>query len=446
MFVSEILDNLLGEEATDLSVWKATRDPGKGKEIALSVAEEYSITELDPVPRKSSTSYRPAFLSDYEGGGVTPYDLEFEFVTRSLNYADQVAVVDEVGEWVATGDYEKAIDQQIGYYNSVDYVIWSLRRIAKYAPLERASLLYYVARENALISDEMSLELARMADVDMRSVVKDKLSATGSEIDSVSELISLQSLSLWFQEFFRSFNEIVNRSEYFDLYLPSFFAGKEVLDWLLDNIPSVEKFNNNQFRTGSEAVSMRNMNGLNAMMDVPALDATSLLHNDARYLLNIREMDHLEEWRIASKSRFQLLSQTGSASERIVIVDDIKRLAQELTRKERKRSDAGTRLTDTLVSGFSVVPVALATGQPATLNSVLAAAPDVGGLLQKFISWMFGNNRTDVDEEVRDRGTEVLAIRRYLSEGGQFNQPRGAPFIFGRRLNGRPIYLDIFDS
>lgn len=113
--------------------------------LALDVLERYRSGYLDPVPAKTPSTFRPAFLLDYYGESDTPYDREFAFVARSLSYADQVAVVDEVARWAAQKDPEEHLNEMyFGGFPECGNLPWALRRIARYAELERAQLLYYV--------------------------------------------------------------------------------------------------------------------------------------------------------------------------------------------------------------------------------------------------------------------------------------------------------------
>lgn len=80
MLLWEILADVLGAEPTDHNIWLATRRGRSGKELALELLERYRPVDPDPLPAKTPTTFRPAFLLDYHGRSETPYDREFTFV------------------------------------------------------------------------------------------------------------------------------------------------------------------------------------------------------------------------------------------------------------------------------------------------------------------------------------------------------------------------------
>jgi hypothetical protein len=439
MFIAELLAEVLGDEPTDRNLWLATRNGRKGRDLALELLARYNGADLEPLPAKTTTTFRPAFLTDYHGRSWTPYDREFAFVARALNYADQVVVVDEVGTWAASPDPEEHLDSvMLGGFLECDNVTWSLRRIARYAALEHQHLLYYVdaPRREADRSDARGA--AELAAAELQPLVEERMGWASSVVGPGNRLgLVADELELWFDQLHTVLAHVERSHQHVDLYLPEWFAGPALLDWTYRAAIPPDWMSSD---------ALKDQRAVSQLLNLPSPTSRLIDRLSSDELLAVREADHMAQWRHSARDGLGRLAQEADLITRVEIYEDLQRHAEQLRRSERQRPTFGEGFTEAIQAGVAVAPIAALAGQNPLVSVLESAAPAVANLARSLVAWMFAADLT-TENEVRDHEAEANSMRIFLSVPTSSGDPNAQrpPTSWMRTLDGRPMAFDLFD-
>lgn len=438
MLVSELLADALGAEPTDRNIWLATRRDRSGMSLALDILERYRSTTLEPVPAKTPSTFRPAFLLDYYGASDTPYDREFAFVARSLSYADQVAVVDEVAGWAAQTDPEAHLaEMYFGGFPECGNLPWALRRIGRYAELERAQLLYYVEPPAFRDEDVLRESLATKAAPDLSSLVAERRGWIPTVADSpLGRGMVVDELAYWFQQLHAVLDHADSYHQSIDLYLPDWFAGPELLEWLYRSASPPEWVT---------PTGLRDQQAVSQLLDLPAPSADIVQRLSVTEILAVRRTDHMSRWRSRFRDEIELLAASTDLATRMEVQASIADHARQLQKTERLSSALTDGLRDSIQAGIAVAPVAAFTHQNVLATALEAASPAVVGVASSMFRWLMGRSPEDGSGDVRDRSTEAFALRTFLNEPlPRTGAGRRAPNSSMRTMDGRAVAFDPF--
>jgi hypothetical protein len=436
----EILAEVLGDEPTDRSVWLATRREKDSRKLCLDVIHKYRSVELEPLPAKSPRTFRPAFMLDFYGQSQTPYDREFNFIARCMSYADQVAVVDEVGTWSAQDDPEAYLDEvMFGGFPECDNQTWALRRIIKYSALERAQLLYYIDAPQRPDEETIRATTATRAFDDLSSLVAERHGYVQSATEkSYGRELIVHDLGLWFQHMQAILDHTEKLHQNIDLYLPEWFAGPELLDWLYQQQLPPEWLDNS---------TLQNQKGIVDLLSLPAPSTELVQRLGANDLIDVRRADHMYEWREAFRSQAAHMTLEADLTTRVDAYRSLQDSAEQLAKAEKRFPALRFGLKGSIQAGLAVLPVAAVThAEPATA-AVEALAPTAANITYSFLRWAGSRRRGDLELDVRSSGDESVAVRAFINEPRPVDGNRGRPpNSMMRTLDGRPIAFDLFDG
>lgn len=439
MLLSELLADVLGDEPTDQNIWLATRRGRSGKELALELLERYRSVELEPLPAKTPTTFRPGFLLDYYGRSETPYDREFTFVGRALSYADQVVVVDELAGWASQPDPEAHLaDFDFGGFPECGNLVWALRRIGKYAALEDAQLLYYIDAPDQPDEEAIRAEIAVPAASELAPLVAERLGWVLGLGDSPFEQHTVAfELGLWFTQLYTIFDHTDRYEQNIDLYLPEWFAGPELLNWLYRHETPPEWMTSG---------TLHNQQAVVQLLDLPAPSADLLQQLSSDQLLAVREADHMSEWRTALRDGLGHLRSEPDLATRLEVHENLQRHADRLRNTARLTPVLREGLSDAVQAGLAVAPVAAVTHQAPLIAAIEATSPISAALIRSFFGWLLGGVPEDGTGDVRDLIAESASLRTFLNEPAtaQLGAPRRPPTSWIRTMDGRPVALDLF--
>ncbi|PRB10858.1 hypothetical protein [Microbacterium sp. MYb62] len=438
MLVSELLADSLGAEPTDRNIWLATRRDRSGMTLALDMIERYRSSDtLEPVPSKTPSTFRPAFLLDYYGESDTPYDREFAFVARSLSYADQVAVVDEIAGWAAQPDPEAYLaEMYFGGFPECGHLPWALRRIGRYAELERAQLLYYV--EPPTFRDENAIRegVATDAAPDLSFLVEERRGWIPTVKDTPrGRGMVVDELAFWFQQLHAVLDHSDHYHQSIDLYLPDWFAGPQLLEWLYRSSTPPEWVT---------AQGLKDQQAVSQLLDLPAPSAEIVQQLSVAEILAVRDADHMSQWRNHFRTEIGHLAASSDLATRMEVQANIADHVQQLQKTERLTSALRGGLRDSIQAGIAVAPVAAFTHQNLLATTLEAASPAVVGVASSMLRWLMGRSPEDGNGEVRNRVAETVALRTYLNEPLPPGGRRRTPNSSMRTMDGRAVAFDPF--
>lgn len=431
--ISDILAEVLGEEPTEIAVWRATKQIGSAERVAKSVVREYLSTDLDPLPAKSKTALRPAFLSDYQGRSDTPYDREFTFVGKSLCYSDEVAVPDEINDLIESNDIERAIAVRALGFPECSDLRWVFRRIARYAELERSGLLHFVPRPPRQDAADIPGNLLDEAVRDLGPMVVERHGWDTSVVDSMGGGVLREELASWLAEFNAIFEYAALHTSLFDIYLPEWFAGPELLNWV--------------FRSGTQTghlsdEALQQQRALTQLVSLPSPSVHSLRRSALQDLPRIRESRQLSSWREQLRDALRDLDADPTLLGTRQFEEHLKSSAASL-KSEVDRSHLSNSLSGTIETGIATAPTAYLFGQ----DVLGAAATAVAPLLMRLVSTWLSGTRTIPEEKVEDSKRSGAAFRAFLSEPWSPSSSNQAPpTTWIRTIDGRPVAFDLFDN
>lgn len=392
------------------------------------------------MPAKTSTTFRPAFLLDYHGDSHTPYDREFTFVGRSLGYADQVAVVDDLARWDKMNDPQKFIDESFwGGFPECNDLLWTIRRIGKYAALEEAQLLYYVQPPERTGNSKFQPQLTEDAVSELTPLVAERLGwVDWIENTPLARSQAAQELDFWFNQLAQvlEYTELFHQN--IDLYLPDWFAGPQLLDWL---------YKNSFPPSWIQAEKLRDQQSVTQLLNLPAPSMNIVNHLSANELLRVREADQMIKWRDVFKESLSQLSRETDLASRLEINNELQVQAKELTEVQRLTSILQEGLSGSVQAGFAVAPTAVVTHKDPLSAAVEASAPLAVSIVSSFIRWLFSEDSKNSNNEVRDKDAEACSLKMFLNEPiASPNKRRVAPTSWMRTLDGKPIAFDPFEG
>ncbi|MBL3752865.1 hypothetical protein [Mycobacteroides abscessus] len=439
--LESLLAGILGDEPTDRNIWLATRRGTDGAQLATELYQAYEgAAVLDPVPAKSPARLRPAFLNDYWGRSDTPYDREFSFVEKSLLYSDEVAVIDELEEWSRAPDPLAHIEglRSVGSVECDD-ATWALRRIARYAYLERAGLLYYISPPQFRSVEDVYNDISQeMVDELSPCVIRRK----GWDPDRAEALHNLgyirQELASWFREFEATLNHVSMLDETIDPYLPQWFGGPELLEWF---------FRHNSAPDWLDKHRLRQQQTVAQLLSLPAPASSALNRIGVDDLLRIREGDQLQAWRSALKHELDTLGAEPGLAATAEFRDNLDALASQHKNSIRSQPRLGKLLTDTIETGIAVAPIAILTHQNPVDTAAVAIAPIVLQLALATAKWLIGHGDDtgpECTDRVIDQPASRDAVRLFLNEPFTQSDSHTPPTAWLRHATtGRPGTLDL---
>src|SRR5664280_396406 len=370
--MSDILATALEVEPTDYNIWRATRHSSDGTELAKRLLEVYLEAELPPVPLKAPHEFRPAFLSDYAGNQETPYDREFVFVNRALCYADSVAIVDELSSWAYR--YERdpepvRVDWVLGFPDCNNGT-WAARRISRYRQLEEDGLIFYVDPPVHRTRNEIAAMLNWELVSPLGKLVARRMGYTPS-VAKDSQVI-LSELVVWFREFFALLEHVGKFRDNLDLYLPSWFAGPELLDWW--------------YKTGNailpdQVEALTRHKYLTQLLMLPAFTADACLDLTHSELVAIRDDAAFGLWRSDLEDALRVLTDTSDVFSSAEYKNLLGDRAETLGRRLGSSRTIAPKFGDTLVTGVTTALVAGGLGQDLFPPVALGTAPVAALLL-----------------------------------------------------------------
>lgn len=434
--LASLVREVIGETPTDRTLWRYIKS--RGSNIALAeVLERYLDAELEPLPGKSGTALRPAYISDYVGEQTTPYDREFNFVAQALCYSEGVAVVDEL-EAYPDPDRVRAgnTDLSLGF-RDCDNASWILRRIVRYAQLEEASVLYYAptpqVRNREAANDFLTDEACRTLAPQVASRLGWKqLPALGDETYSLS-LVRHQ-LTMCFTELFRCLDYASALDGAVDLYLSDWFAGPELLGWLEGQRGDITSYSADQRLQTST---------LNRLTSLPAPASDTLINAGAKELLALRASDQMESWRHDLDVLLRDFTKLNHTDE------DVRLLDRELHSRLEKHQQAvtgSTSLRGSMIQavnlGIATASMALLMGQPPASTALLAAGSGaIASLLDYTKDWMTGSAPDALEANHKARNS---AVRLFLSDPKPATAADPLPRDWLVDAEGRPVSFGNF--
>lgn len=430
-FLADLLANTLGAEPTDRNLWLATQEKNSAIRIAGDLLAQYQQSDAIFTPAKQMGEFRPAFLTDYHGRSVTPYDREFSFVARALCYADSVAVIDPIHAWDLAEDPEEIfLNLQLEGYPHCNDLLWTFRRLGRYAQLERAGLLHYVhppARPvgNLEIDDHTASSLADV-------VAKHQGWATASKTAMLPRI--KQELSLWMTEFQVIMDYVSENSDVVDPYLPQWFAGPDLLEWTFTQAPRPEWLQHPQ---------ARDHGSLTRLFSLPAPAGSVAEALSAGEILDIRRADLLEKWRETFSQELRVLHQEPSLEQVDRFTAATQSSANRLCRSIDHTPKLSAALKDVAHTGMTVTPAAMLTGQgplSATATALAPLLPPLAGATWRWLRGPSGSSTHDAFEPAdKDQALKLFMSTPHDAAGGNNQQP---PTSWMRTLDGRPIAFD----
>lgn len=440
--LKDLLAEALGDEPTDRNLWKATKNSASSTDLALNFIERYREVEPDliPIPIKGPDTLRPAFLVDYSGREVTPYDREFAFIAKSLSYSDQVAVVDEIGSWARADDPGKVLHEKaLGGFPDCTNIMWALRRIALYGPLEEAGLLFYVDKPDRASQEDVQSLLNEDSTDELFSLVADRMGYEKRRLNSFhSRGVIASDLAMWLTQFLTVMSHVDKLNHHVDLYLPEWFAGPQLLDWTYRNTMPPGWLSSETLRTTQV---------VNQLITLPAPSAEALQSLSVKELLDIRSSDQLSSWRENFEDELRLLDADPSLLANIEFRESLTERASQLCNK-RSHPNFARVMTEAIQTGLVVAPVAGLVGQDIAGAVAVGTAPILARLGSLFGSWVFGERYGSDGYLVRDRAAETQALRLFLNEpvAGSHPTSQRPPTSFLTTSDGAPLALDIFED
>lgn len=430
--ISDVLAGVLGEDPTETAVWRATRRPDLARRVAETVVAAYLSEDLDPLPAKSNTTLRPAFLSDYHGRQDTPYEREFVFVGKSLCYSDEVAVVDEINDLAESPDLERSIsDKALGFPECSD-LQWILRRIARYAHLERAGLLHFIPRPARQDRSGVPGQLLDAAVRELGPLVAKRHGWDPTLLSNEAGPARAE-LASWLSEFSTVFDYAAAHSSLFDIYLPAWFAGPELLEWT--------------YKKGLRAEHLpgdvlRQQTALTHLVSLPSPSGHALRMSALTEIPRLREAQQLVGWREQLHHALQGLDNDPSLLGTREFEEHLTRAGDSLN-FQVQRSTLRDSLTSTIETGIATAPVAYLFSQDVIGTTAIAAAPAV----LKFVNTWLRGGRPPQEEKVGNPKQSATAFRSFLSEPwSPRSRNQAPPTSWMRTPDGQPIAFDLFDS
>ena len=393
MFFVELLENVLEDEATDLSIWKATRGRDASTKLAEDLLAAYAsalaLNQLEPIPEKAPEQFRPAYLSDYQGNATTPYDREFRFVEKALFYADSVAVEDELLVWQQHAENPRSslrVHWQSGS-PECDNATWLARRIARYGELERRGLLYYVDPPTRRSRDEVA------AAIDWRAA-NELIPLVGSRKGYVEPfrsdpMVIRPDLTIWLGELLALLDHTKTFTGYVDLHLPSWCAGPELLDWWWRHETS---------SVSLERDALLQQQSLTRLLSLPALSNSGGRELSVRQQLALREADAFQVWRDDLDAALAMVVDSPSVFDTADFNRRLDDHVQHLSARVRQTKTLRDTFTETLVTGVAAGGAGAALGQPVLATIATAVAPFLVQSVPQLSRWLTAGRQASAME------------------------------------------------
>ncbi len=432
--VSEILAEALEANPTDENIWRATRRGSDSTKLAERLLTLYLEADLDPIPGKAPHHFRPAYLSDFTGNSETPYDREFRFVTRSLCYADSVAVEDELLGWAQAYEADPdrlRLEWALGF-SDCNNALWTARRIARYQELEQHGLLYYVAPPRYRSTEEI------LGSLDWESVapLADLVATRNGYTPEVAEKpnVILPHLAVWFRELHGLLEHVSLLKDNIDLYLPSWFAGPELLNWWYQTGGALEP----------ELQSMlHHHQSLVQLLSLPTFSEQASLTLPFSEIVTIRQDDAFQLWRSDLADALKALGDNpdifSSAEYRKMLEDRVTSLSERLRAQHALRPKLG----QTIVTGISTATAASLLAQNVFVNAAINTAPVVALLFPSLARWLLSEPQREDTIAAAQSHYRLFMDGNTRGPSGMlvYDRPPSHFMVDGR---GRPLYWDLW--
>lgn len=393
VFFVELLEGVLEDEATDLSIWKATRGSGASTKLAEDLLAVYASAvasnRLEPIPEKAADQFRPAYLSDYQGNGITPYDREFRFVDTALFYADSVAVEDELLVWQQHAEDPRSslrVHWESGS-PECDNATWLARRIARYGELERRGLLYYVDPPTRRSRHEVAAAIDWRAADELTPLVGSRKRYV-EPFRSNPELMR-PDLTVWLGELFAMLDHTQTFTGYVDLHLPSWCAGPELLDWW---------WRQEESSLSLDRKAVLRQRSLTRLLSLPALSDSGGRELSLRQQLAVREAEAFQLWRADLEEALAMVVDSPSIFETADFNRRLDDHVQRLSARVRQTKSLRDTFTETIVTGVAAGGAGAALGEPPVATIATAVAPFLVQSVPRLSRWLTAGRQVSAME------------------------------------------------
>lgn len=407
--LADILAAALEAEPTEVNVWRATRRD-QSRRFGHRLLDAYVSSELEPVPAKEEGEFRPAFLSTL---AMTGNDIESNFVAKALLCSHSVAVPDDLLTW------ERLVESgPKGDFYVAESAVSVARKIARYADLERSGLLHYVS--------PLPLGMPQATDLDWADVrsasnlVVDRVGIHQDFADSESALMPY--LQQWLGELRAVVSHVNSMDGWIDLYLPDWFSGPELLEWVLEH----------QLDSPPVApADILNHRSLTKLLRLPTLDARANI--EVALLLDIRDEAGFAEWRDSLRSLLRSVPPRPTLGDSLELVEEVEQQASVLESRVRSRSESRPALNGSLVAGVTLAGTELLTEMSTPEAIATAATAGLSTVVVEVVNWFRGSRQKGTSTPYR-----LFVDANSRGADGRITTPTASIFMYSS-ATGRPV-------
>ncbi|MEI3849065.1 MULTISPECIES: hypothetical protein [unclassified Microbacterium] len=345
----DVLEDALGDTATEVSVWRATRGRN-AQQLGVRLLDSYERLDLVAVPPLAEGERRPAYLSTV---GFPEGDPEQDFIWRTLIYADSCAVPDDLALWREVARDGRSSD--LGFMQGTRTRDLA-RKILRNAELERAGLVHYVQPLSSLrkVDSEARDDLDVIADGDHGSYTWQQVRAIAplaAEWAGIAPRFADQEravmpyLSLWLDELRDLFAYVAMLDGAVDIALPDWMPGPELLDWMLGST---------RWGRGVDLADASEAAVLSTLLRLPNLAGAELRGLTSRDLIGMRQEPGFSTYRADLRRVLVSLPLAPNRREAFDAVQEMQARRDELERRVSRRSDTLRPLTDATATGVLI--------------------------------------------------------------------------------------------
>ncbi|MCF2587745.1 hypothetical protein [Brevibacterium sp. UCMA 11752] len=445
MKLVDMLAQAMGAEPTIKNLWLSTQTRSDETRIAHNIISIYQQQGPDSIPEKYSYEFRPAFLADYIAQHFEPYQNEKQFISRSLSYADQVVVPDELSKISTSSDPDKSLSEsRLSSSFGVNSFVWALRRIIDYSELEQKQLLYYHAVDAPLEPRSNFSRIAHEAYDELYPIVEKRYGYVHNAAGEYSRHNIEQDLSMWFQMLNRILTQTASNPTTMDLYLPDWIAGPDLVEWIAKSRSSWLP-NTLKLPEALDSETIREQGALRNMVSLPTYAKELIDTMQPSDLLKIRERDKMTEWRNTVRGDLTLLSTDLDIADRLDLINRIRNRTSEIRNDNKSKFQGiGSELKGVIFAGITSAPLSAMLGLDLASTVATATAPPLALYLHQISNKVLGRNQATDPPSARDREAEAASLNMFLSD--PFDPPangnRKSPTSFLTTTDGLPFDFD----
>lgn len=443
MYMIEILAEALNDEPSEHAILNACSTHKGTVAFGTRWLDAYRSSELEPVPLKSASEFRPAFLVDYEGRQPTPYSRELDFVQRSLLYAYSVAVIDELQYWSSRSIDDLQVHWGMGYpqYNNLAA---SALRVLYYGELEKLGLLYYVDYPQYPDRGKIAKQLSSEDISDLVPIVFERCGYVFKEAALPSFL--KRDLSLWFQQLQCILQHEAIESGYVDPFLPNWFARPELLDWVAK-----------QSKSWLSNDTLANSYYLNELLHLPAPSAEAMHRFTPRDMADFRDHELFGVWREDLQKGLKILAtKPATVLEAADCVKESQDYLSDRHDRLRRKIDQSIPLKSALRSAFTT-GIGISIGATA-ISAALSPSDAVSHIVSSTVTGITMPLACELGKALIRRlagsrpDEKTLSCHYHLFVDGSLTGWTGEKYFDKPPSNfmtdvhsGRPLAFDLFD-